>query len=201
MIAIMARSMTISKTGDSICMGCGFCCGGWLHDQVVLGEDDDAAGLAAKGVDLFDLGQKKGFALPCTQLVGGCCAVYAVRPAMCRAYRCKLLQRHDRGEVTTAQAKSLIDAIHAFDAPGTIRPGLKALTGGRGRSLSELLALAHQGIAGSEDPAMLRKRHGSLLLRAINLIRLLQRDFFTTGQGQAELFRPDIKGKTDPLRG
>jgi hypothetical protein len=104
---------------------------------------------------------------------------------MCAAYRCKLLQRHDRGKVTTAQAKSLIAAIHAFDAPATIRPGLLALAGKTtGRSLSELLVLAHQAIAKGEDPAALRKQHSALLLRAMNLIRLLQQDFFTTSRAE-----------------
>jgi hypothetical protein len=109
----------------SICVGCGFCCNGVLHDQVDVEADDEATVIAA-GLTLVDDAGKRVFRQPCPRFSCGTCSIYDARPGVCRAYRCKLLKNVDDRHLSieTARdkiriAKRLIAAVAGSALEGT----------------------------------------------------------------------------------
>jgi hypothetical protein len=103
--------------GSRLCLACGLCCQGLLHDQARLRKGEAAA---ARRLGL-DVGARQGeamFSLPCACHRDGRCTVYQDRLSPCREYRCKLLRACEAGQVTwedglrrVEQAKRLVASI------------------------------------------------------------------------------------------
>jgi Fe-S-cluster containining protein len=81
----------------SLCRSCGLCCDGSLFGCVTL--EPDEARDARKG-PLHVLQRGNAFEQPCsalTTLDNGCgCSIYPDRPRACRAFTCRLYERHRR---------------------------------------------------------------------------------------------------------
>ena len=93
-----------------LCPACGLCCNGVLFGDVELRAGDDAKRLAALRLDLFRKGRHQAFAQPCSCFDGKLCRIYADRPKRCRTFECRLLQRTQVNELTTAGALKAIKA-------------------------------------------------------------------------------------------
>ena len=98
----MTADQILPERASQLCMACGLCCNGALHDAAAL--------LPEEATLALDLGMKvtqseRGvqFELPCHLLKDRCCTVYADRPSPCRNYRCRLLQSLDAGERSLEQ--------------------------------------------------------------------------------------------------
>lgn len=128
--------------GSRLCLACGLCCQGLLHDWAVL-RDGEAEAARRLGLVPSDRGEE-GFALPCPCHRDGRCTVYAERLSPCREYRCKLLRGYLDGQVgweeglrRVEQARRLIAAIrgrlgdsglsvwHQLRAAGPIDPEVR----------------------------------------------------------------------------
>lgn len=94
---------------SNICIDCGMCCDGTLFSEVSVRPYDDAAILITKGLTIRPHGEERVFDLPCTEFTAGRCGIYDCRPEVCRSYRCQLLRRVERGEITAADAQTLIN--------------------------------------------------------------------------------------------
>jgi len=103
--------------GSRLCLACGLCCQGLLHDwaQIEEGEIEDARRL---GLRTQEQKGEASFALPCPCHRDGRCTAYQERLSPCREYRCKLLRGYLAGDVTLGaglrrveQVKQLIAAI------------------------------------------------------------------------------------------
>ena len=123
----------------SLCIDCGLCCDGTMYSTVEINETDRLARLQKKGFNLLLQDGKSVFEQPCTAFGSGCCSIYAQRPAMCRAYRCALLRKHDANEISTDEAKALIARTIAMR--DEVRLALEKLTGADGS-----LSLPKRGI-------------------------------------------------------
>ena len=75
-----------------------------LFADVRLLKGDNAKQLAALGIPLKKRGAITRFIQPCSCLDGKLCRIYAERPARCRTFECRLLQRTQAGEVTERAA-------------------------------------------------------------------------------------------------
>jgi Fe-S-cluster containining protein len=83
----------------TLCRSCGLCCDGSLFDRVGLGPDEVEP---ARRNRLRVLESGKGFEQPCRALgrTGGAldencvCSIYDERPLSCRAFACRLYERH-----------------------------------------------------------------------------------------------------------
>ena len=102
----------------ALCTQCGLCCTGALHNFAVL-DPDEVDYARSIGMTLRTDG-RPGFALPCPQLSGTCCSIYADRPKVCSRFRCALLKRVEDGSVDAqaataivAEARRLFDGVHA----------------------------------------------------------------------------------------
>lgn len=104
-----------TEAEDSICIGCGFCCDGTLHDHTDLRANSELAALAA-GLPVESQGGSLIFRQPCPKFGCGRCAIYNDRPEPCRGYRCKLRKDLDEGQITVAEAREKIEIAKALVA-------------------------------------------------------------------------------------
>lgn len=103
------------NSNGSICLDCGMCCDGTFLDYAPVTEEESAVlestGLSIKLVEGLGL----RIQLPCMKF-GGCCTIYADRPAVCRSFRCELLKSTDKGKIETGQALQRIQLLKTLKA-------------------------------------------------------------------------------------
>jgi uncharacterized protein len=82
---------------EALCRSCGLCCDGSLFGRVSL-EPDEVSGARKKHLRVLERGG--AFDQPCSALstLGErrACSVYSDRPRACRAFACRLHDRHRR---------------------------------------------------------------------------------------------------------
>ena len=107
--------------GSRLCLSCGLCCQGVLHDWAKIEEDE--IGLAER-LELRTASRPEGhvFALPCHHHRDDACTVYDQRPSPCRGYRCKLLLGYLAGEVSWDESLQRVEQVKRLI--GTIRSRL-----------------------------------------------------------------------------
>lgn len=116
-----------------LCIGCGVCCDGTLHDDTELAPEDERAAVE-QDFSLFSKDDRLAFRQPCPKFSQGKCRIYSERPHVCRAYRCKLLKDVENGRVDVAlarerveTAKALASAIRIFSGEAVTPQSRKAL--------------------------------------------------------------------------
>ncbi len=77
----------------TLCRSCGLCCDGSLFGRVPL-EGDEVA--VARKNRLHVIQSETAFEQPCSALADGGCSIYSERPRSCRAFVCRLHDRHGR---------------------------------------------------------------------------------------------------------
>jgi Fe-S-cluster containining protein len=93
----MAADESLADRGSRLCMACGLCCDGALHNAGVLLPEEVPVAFS-RGMNVSEAGAEARFALPCPMLKDRCCTIYAGRPRACRNYKCRLLMSLDAGE-------------------------------------------------------------------------------------------------------
>ena len=96
-----------------LCLACGLCCDGTLHDRAKLGADE-VEPMRALGLPILDT-HPPYFKLGCPHF-DGCCTVFPLRPRICGSYRCKLLLTFDRGEIDLEEAHDRVRRARALRA-------------------------------------------------------------------------------------
>lgn len=158
-----------ASPAESICTDCAMCCNGALFDWVRATPDEIARLPAAAFTPRGD--QKgPGFQHPCPLLDGNLCSAYAVRPAGCRKFECKLLRGHKEGAVSRGEALEIIASARKLldDVRALLRPG-ESLPAARGRWKQWFEAKANGSAASTADSAF--------VLRMTLLNRFLDRHF------------------------
>ena len=102
----------------NICVGCGLCCDGTLHGTATV-QLHDEANVTAAGLEIATEGKKRFFRQPCPNFSCGSCTVYAIRPEVCRTYRCALLINLEAGRISEADAREKVAT--AKKLLGTVR--------------------------------------------------------------------------------
>ena len=93
-----------SDVAGQLCPACGMCCNGVLFADLRLQRGDDPKRLAKLGLPLERRGQVLRLPQPCPAHDGRLCGIYADRPARCRAFECRLLQKVQAGQLSRAAA-------------------------------------------------------------------------------------------------
>jgi uncharacterized protein len=111
---------------SNLCLSCGLCCQGLLHDLVPL-DEDEIERAARLRLPLYETPLLLAFRLPCPRLEDRRCTVYPERPRTCATYRCAVLSAYRRGEIDEPTALSRIERVReqtaavARHAPGPSR--------------------------------------------------------------------------------
>ena len=114
-----------ARNGSDLCLACGLCCHGVLHNQAELQADEveKAKGL---GLEIEREADRLFFGLPCRHVSGASCTVYENRFATCREYRCGLLNNYlaervsqEEALVHIGEAKRLLKLVRDVLPPGT----------------------------------------------------------------------------------
>jgi len=159
-----------------LCPECGLCCNGVLFGDVELQPADDAKQLAAIGLRIEQKGKKLRFIQPCSCFDGRLCSIYGERPARCRTFECRLLQRVQTNEVTSAAA---LKAIQAARRQVKVVRGLLRELGQNDEHLplSRRYAkvVAEPIDLGGEEPII--ELRSELMLAVHKLTKILERDF------------------------
>ena len=106
-----AENNPTDPAADNLCLACGLCCNGVLFADVKLQPEDNARRLRSLGLAVQFKNSPTGplkFAQPCVAFKGCQCAVYADRPAHCRAFECVLLKSTKAGRTSPAEALRII---------------------------------------------------------------------------------------------
>lgn len=158
-----------------LCLACGMCCDGTVHDFAVLKEEDIIPADAC-GFQTYRRGDgTAAMRLPCHYLDGAACRRYDLwRPSICGDYLCRLQKRAAKGEVSEEQAFETIATTRASRAQveELLRPG-ESLRDARTR----FDAIAESGETLSSDDAR-------LVVRLFVLDRLLDQNFRKPGKGR-----------------
>jgi uncharacterized protein len=93
---------------QALCLSCGLCCDGTLFSAVTLKSTDDIAALTTKGLQISVEAGSRALKQPCPAFKNCTCIVYADRPSTCRAYRCVLLQRIEKNQISREAARSIV---------------------------------------------------------------------------------------------
>lgn len=93
--------------GSPLCLACGLCCQGMLHDWASL-HDHEVAAAGRLGLHTEKHADGTAFALPCPCHRDGRCTIYEERLSPCRDYRCKLLNGYQSGQVSLDEGLSRV---------------------------------------------------------------------------------------------
>jgi len=96
-----------ARNGSDLCLACGLCCHGVLHNHAEL-QGDEIEKAEGLGLEIEREADRLYFGLPCRHVSGAACTVYENRFATCREYRCGLLNNYLSEQVSREQALSHI---------------------------------------------------------------------------------------------
>jgi uncharacterized protein len=101
----------MTSSSQSLCLTCGLCCDGTLFSSVPLRPNDEIGALKIAGVNIVSDGDPNMFTQPCAAHKNCTCTIYANRPQDCRTYKCELLKKFERDEISHEAALEIIKKI------------------------------------------------------------------------------------------
>jgi uncharacterized protein len=164
----------VERSGSTLCLACGMCCDGTLFQTVEL-TADEVEPWRRRGLTVLTDRDAPRFTQPCPHHQGGACSIYGDRPSTCERFRCPLLDKYTKGELSEeeclarvaqvkALARSLWAVIQAAPDRRTLRAGIHA----------HLKAI---GAAAAAEDAAFRRSNAELLIDLKSLEILMERDF------------------------
>lgn len=159
-----------------LCPACGLCCNGVLFTDVKLEPGDDPVRLGQLGFKFRKRGRTCSFGQPCAAHEQSRCRIYAERPAYCRDFECRLLQKVQAGKMTAAKALTAIG--QALQRVAEVEDLLSQL--GRNRP-DQPLSRRYRNLMSEPwdfgaDRQLIQVR-GKILKAIFRLARCLERDF------------------------
>lgn len=88
---------------SQLCINCGLCCTGAIHDAGAL-DAGEVAPAAEHGLALLTGSTRAGWAFPCAALDGRLCGIFGRRPRCCSRYKCQVLVEFLDGALTFDEA-------------------------------------------------------------------------------------------------
>jgi hypothetical protein len=135
---------------------------------------DDVAALTAAGIIIIAQDQAPSFEQPCVCYENKRCTIYAKRPKGCADFRCRVLVRLEKRELSATAAMAIVeDTVRERDR---VRDELRSLTGATRASLVQLCREWQEFIGGS-NPVTWAPQHQQTLIRYGALLRRFKRDF------------------------
>ena len=107
---------------SDLCLACGLCCQGVLHDLVPLDEDELERAHQLR-LPVVESPLRVAFRLPCPRLDDRRCTVYPERPRTCASYACETLRAYGAGEIDEETALDRIRQVREQSAEVARRAG------------------------------------------------------------------------------
>lgn len=101
-------------TPSDLCVACGMCCDGTMFGNVVCSKEEaDYMGSLGLETKKKDNQTNHVFLEPCPLHINGSCSIYEdpKKPKTCSSYKCALLKRVLRNEITPEQAMKKVGRI------------------------------------------------------------------------------------------
>lgn len=105
------REATAPDDPGALCRACRLCCDGTIFATVSVTEEEVRRLRHRLTVLQSSDGSELYFEQGCTALGPSGCEVYADRPGRCSYFKCKLLMRHEAGEIPIAAALDMVARI------------------------------------------------------------------------------------------
>jgi hypothetical protein len=112
-----------------------------MFSSVQLEPEDEVTPLMTAGVNIYFEANANMFKLPCAAHKNCTCTVYANRPKNCRSYKCELLKRFERGDISRQAAQEIVTKVVSLK-----------------NEVNELALAASINTQSKEDMALLLKR-------------------------------------------
>lgn len=96
--------LAAQSPSETLCLSCGMCCSGTLHNWTKL-QPQERGPAEQAGLEVFT--RRDGtaaFRQPCAAFEDPVCTIYTQRPEACRQYICPLLKRLVDGEINLEEA-------------------------------------------------------------------------------------------------
>jgi hypothetical protein len=157
---------------QSLCLTCGLCCDGTLFWGVPLTPNDEITSLKAVGINIVSDNTSTILKLPCAAHKNCTCTVYANRPQECRTFKCKLLKRFERNEISQ---QSALDSINKMKSLKNAVKALALAASTSARSGEEIIMLMKKC---QMDPAGPTTQHYAQVLLKFGELQMYLDRFF-----------------------
>jgi hypothetical protein len=164
-----------SPNGPNLCRACGFCCDGTFFSYGGLA-DEEVDRVRKRRLVMAEKDERPAFRQPCTAHDGDACTIYDDRPQCCRAYRCRLLERVEQGEVSWAHAVDRIARVRELAAK--IRAAAPPERAG------DPLIVVARDLVDDAATAPWRHAHAELLMDVGELVTICMRQFGVRDDGK-----------------
>jgi len=122
----MKENVIREDSAQMLCTSCGLCCDGSVFNHAQIYPEDDKSLLTKCGITVRKRGDRRFFILPCHHLHERKCAIYTSwRPSICSRFKCKVLKRLEKGEISFMQGLEIINMTlqHLTKLRQQIQPG------------------------------------------------------------------------------
>lgn len=143
------------SSSQSLCRACGLCCDGTLFRFANIAPDENIAELERIGITtICDDGKK--FVQPCAAFDKVCTIYHTARAKVCEKYLCKLLMRHNSGEISYNEALEIIRnvRIHQQEIEGQFSVVCGTHKGSLAERYQDLLKLQEESQSRERAAAM-----------------------------------------------
>jgi hypothetical protein len=144
-------------SGSALCLSCGLCCRGVLHDEALL-DPVEVGHARTLGLDVEATADRIVFRLPCPRLEGARCDAYGDRPRVCGAFRCRVLRDMEAGR------RSLEDSLRLVTRARRMADRLEEDLPGRGEGRSVWRRLAESRRSDTPAPPEIQADAARLLV-------------------------------------
>ena len=172
---------------NRLCMSCGMCCDGTMFDHANVVPDEKQQVMSAGLIVNEKLG-KLSFEQPCRFYCHNLCSIYEQRPAVCISYRCKLLKKMNKDEVSLDAALDKVKMLRALQKRlAEVMPNAK-------HSPITSVEVYEMAATIDQQDTMQRKQYGIFLMSATKFIGMLTDHFWhkESPNSAAEENSPDI---------
>jgi len=130
-----------------LCIDCGLCCTGVIHDAGVL-DADEVAPAAELGLQILPSSARAGWSFPCAALDGTRCGIFGHRPRCCSRYKCQVLVELLDGRLDFDEAASRTRrALQLFAELLAVRPGYLSIHDTKVMARNQLFTPALRDVA------------------------------------------------------
>jgi hypothetical protein len=103
--------------GNALCISCGMCCDGTLYQSAYMENEQDRSLARSLGMEeMHAEGGRLRFRQPCPNFKT-CCTVYdSQKPSVCGNFRCELLKKLDKNQISLDEALMKVQQGRALQA-------------------------------------------------------------------------------------